>query len=320
MVAEPLRIAIVTPAARGSRVGNRVTALRWAGLLRGLGHRPRVSSEWRDEPCDLLISVHAAKSAGAVRAARSARPDLPIATLLSGTDIYPTFAPDAATSLALGDADALIALQPLAAGALPAHLRSRVHTVVQSATPRAPQRVRERQVCVLAHLRPVKAPLLAVRAVRSLAADAPVDLVLAGSQLDPDYSALVQREAALDPRISYVGELDRAGAKRLIAGSAACLVPSLAEGGANVISEAIAAGTPVLCSAVPGNLGLLGSDWPGAFEPGDVEGCARMLLRTATEPAFVDDLRARTVLMQPMVAPAAEREAWRRLLEALCGR
>ena len=320
MVAEPLRITIVTPAARGSRVGNRVTALRWAALLRGLGHRPRIAPGWRDVPCDLLISVHAVKSANAVRAARTARPGLPIATLLSGTDIYPTFAPDASTSAAIEAADALIALQPLARDALPAHLRARVRTVVQSATPGTARSVRERQVCVLAHLRPVKAPLLAVRAVRSLPADAPVELVLAGGELDPDYSALVRREVALEPRISYVGELGRTEAKRLIAGSAACLVPSLAEGGANVISEAVAAGTPVLCSAVPGNLGLLGSDWPGAFEPGDVEGCARMLLRTVTEPAFVDDLRARTVLMQPMVAPAAEREAWRRLLAELCGR
>lgn len=323
MVAEPLRIAIVTPAARGSQVGNRVTALRWAGLLRQLGHRPRISSAWRDAPCDALITVHAVKSAHAVRAARQARPDLPIITLLSGTDIYPTFAPDASTLAALRAADALIALQPLAAASLPADLRDRVRTVRQSATA-APAScaapTADLRVCLLAHLRPIKAPLLAVRAVAALPPATSVTLTLAGRRLDAAYGEEVVAAAAREPRVTWIGALDRGRAKRLIADSAACLVPSAAEGGANVVSEAIAAGTPVLCSDAPGNLGLLGADWPGAFQGGDVASCTRLLQRAASDPAFVDDLRTRTAAMQPMVAPAAELAAWRVLLDQLIPR
>lgn len=318
MVAGPLRIAIVTPAARGSLVGNRATALRWAGLLRQLGHRPRLVGAWRDGPCDLLVAVHAVKSADAVLRARRARPDLPIVTLLSGTDIYPELPADATARAALRAADALIALQPRATAALPAELRARAHTIVQSATAAPPTpRAGGFALCLLAHLRPVKAPLLAVRAVAALPREVDVTLTLAGDRLDERYSERVLAEVAQEPRAAWVGRLSRGAAKQLIARSAACLVPSAAEGGANVVSEAIAARTPVLCSDVPGNLGLLGADWPGTFREGDVASCAELLRRAAAEPEFVDDLRARTVAMQPMVSPAAERAAWQRLLAAL---
>ena len=63
------RITIITPAGHGSKRGNRVTALRWAGLLRQLGHRVSIATEWRDHAVDVLITVHAIKSATAVLAA-----------------------------------------------------------------------------------------------------------------------------------------------------------------------------------------------------------------------------------------------------------
>jgi len=320
MVADPLRISIVTPAMRGSRAGNRVTALRWAGLLRQLGHRPALTDRWRDQECDVLVTVHAQKSAPAVLAARAARPTLPIATLLSGTDIYPSFAPDAETLAALDAADALLALQPRAVDVLPEQLRGRARTIVQSATAVTAARAPGFQVCVLAHLRPVKAPLLAVQAVTALPRDIPVTLVLAGDRLDEAYSAEVLAAVEQEPRVAWRGALDRRSSKALLAESAACLVPSRAEGGANVVSEAIATDTPVLCSAIPGNLGLLGDDWPGAFADGDVTACAALLQRAATDAAFLDDLCARTQRLQENVRPARERAAWAALLAEISAR
>ena len=320
MVADPLRISIVTPSPRSSRAGNRVTALRWAGLLRQLGHRPELTDRWRDQACDVLVTVHAEKSAAAVLAARAARPALPIVTLLSGTDIYPDFAPNAETLAALDAADALLALQRRAVDALPEQLRDRARTMTQSATAAHAARAPGFQVCVLAHLRPVKAPLLAVQAVTALPRDLPVTLVLAGERLDEAYSDEVLAAVEQEPRVTWRGALDRRSSKALLAESTACLVPSRAEGGANVVSEAIAADTPVLCSAIPGNLGLLGADWPGAFADGDVAACAALLQRAATDAAFVDDLCARTAQLQPMVAPARERAAWATLLAELVAR
>ena len=52
------------------------------------------------------------------------------------------------------------------------------------------------------------------------------------------------------------------------------------EGGANVVSEAIAVGVPVVGVAHPGSVGLLGEDYPGYFPVGDTEGLAALLRRT----------------------------------------
>ena len=63
-------IHIVTPAPRGSRKGNRITADRYAQLLRALGHHVTVGTDERD--CDLLLALHARKSAPAMRRFRRA--------------------------------------------------------------------------------------------------------------------------------------------------------------------------------------------------------------------------------------------------------
>ena len=65
-----MNIAIVTPAPPGSRKGNRVTAMRWARLLRQLGHRVRVCHGHHGGRWDLLVALHARRSAGVVEVFR----------------------------------------------------------------------------------------------------------------------------------------------------------------------------------------------------------------------------------------------------------
>lgn len=320
------RVSIVTPAAPGSRKGNRATAVRIAALLRQLGCRPHITTHWDGAPTDVLIAVHAHKSADAVFACAAQQPAARIVVLLAGTDLHPT--PDA-TPPQLGEralaaaarADALVALHSLVAATLPEELRHKTRTIVQSATAEPAPRASRFTAVLLAHLRPVKQPLLAVQALRAVPADVPFELVLAGGRLaeagDEAYAAQVEAAVAAEPRARFVGELPRRDAKRLLAAAHVCLVPSNAEGGANVVSEAIAAGVPVLCSDVAGNVGLLGADWPGTFPAGDAGALGALLTRCVREPAFLDDLCRRTQVLQPMVAPAREREAWRRLLAEL---
>lgn len=308
-------LGIVTPAARRTRTGNRVTALRWAQRLRELGHRVFVAQDWLGRPCDALIAVHARRSAAAVMRFRAAHPDRPVLLLLAGTDIYPTFTPDPPTLAALAASTRLIALQQQAAAVVPLGLRDRVRTIEQSAVvaPMArPDGVFT--VITLAHLRPVKDPLRAAEAVRLLPDLRDLRVTLVGKALDAELAAAATCLAAVDPRISWPGELPRATAMRQLAAAHLCVVPSLGEGGANVVSEAIAAGTPLLASRIPGNTGLLGEDWLGLFPVGDTATLAALIRRARQEPPFLAELRQRTLALRPLVAPSRERELWRRLL------
>lgn len=308
-------VVIVTLAPRHSRSGNRATALRWAAMLRQLGAHVRIRDAWRGEPCDLLVAVHAVKTATNVLAAAAALPRLRIVVLLAGTDVYPHYVPDPATAAALERADVLVALQPLAGDTLPAHLRPKVRTILQSATRH--DRVRAHtpfRVSVLAHLRPVKDPLVTIEALAHVPKDVPIELHLAGRAMTSELAASVLAATAAEPRAQWHGELSRRLARELLATSHACIVPSVAEGGANVVSEAIAAGTPVFATSIPGNLGLLGNDWPAIFPVGDAAALGALLTRAATDRTFHQSLVDRTRAIQPMVEPRRELLAWQRLL------
>ena len=83
-----LKIRIVTPAGRGKRNGNRITAVRWATLIREIGHDVSVGTEYRGDACDLLVAIHASKSHDAVASYRRRYPEGPVTVLLAGTDLY----------------------------------------------------------------------------------------------------------------------------------------------------------------------------------------------------------------------------------------
>lgn len=314
-----LRAIVVTPAARGSRSGNRTTALRWAVLLRRCGLSVAVRERWDGEPADLLVAVHAVKSRDSVLAHEAAFPCAKRVVLLAGTDVYPTFAPDADTLRALQVADAIVTLQPMAQLALPKALQHKVHTIVQSATAVAGAIRAERglTVCLLAHLRAVKDPLLPFAALAHVPQDLDVTVTLAGKPLDAELGRQAAAWSTQDQRAIYVGELDRVAARRLVAESRLLVVPSTAEGGANVISEAIAAGTPIAATRVPGNVGLLGGDWPALFAAGDATGLGRLLTELATDRTRYAKLVRATTALQEMVSPATELARWRHVLGVL---
>jgi len=90
--------------------------------------------------------------------------------------------------------------------------------------------------------------------------------------------------------------------------------PSLMEGGANVVVEAVTSGTPVLASRVSGNVGMLGARYPGYFEPGDAAGLAALLVRALKGPAYLARLRSACAKRRTLFHPAAEARAVRRLV------
>ena len=83
-----MKISLVTPAGKQSRAGNRTTAVRWARILQDLGHRVNISEESDGDGADMMIAVHAWRSAGSIRTFSTRHPDKPLIVLLAGTDIY----------------------------------------------------------------------------------------------------------------------------------------------------------------------------------------------------------------------------------------
>jgi glycosyltransferase involved in cell wall biosynthesis len=85
------------------------------------------------------------------------------------------------------------------------------------------------------------------------------------------------------------------------------------EGGAQVVMEAVCSGTPVLASRIDGNVGLLGADYAGYFEPGDAAGLAHLLRQTRASQGQPHGLLARLAAQcaarAPLFAPAAERQS-----------
>jgi glycosyltransferase involved in cell wall biosynthesis len=95
------------------------------------------------------------------------------------------------------------------------------------------------------------------------------------------------------------------------------VLSSIMEGGANVVSEALVAGVPVLASKIDGSVGLLGRDYPGYFPLGDTEALSALLHRAETDPAFQADLRRHCAAHAPLFEPAREQRSWHDALREL---
>ncbi len=111
------------------------------------------------------------------------------------------------------------------------------------------------------------------------------------------------------PRYHWVGELPRREAQRLLARARLLAQTSIMEGGANAVSEALASGMPVVVSRIPGNVGMLGEDYPGYYEPSDEKALAQLLYRAETDAAFYDTLKARCEARRQLVLPEREKAA-----------
>lgn len=317
-----MRIRIITPAPPRTRHGNRVTALRWQRILRDLGHRVSLHEDYAGERCDLLIALHARKSFASICRYRETRPDAPLIVALTGTDVYGDLARASEPLRAIQLADKVIVLQPLAARELPADIRTKAVTIYQSCPviERIPPDPRYFDICVIAHLRDVKDPFRAAEAARNLPPSSRIRILHAGGALDAGTMEFAQEEMRRNPRYRWLGEMPGWKARRLIARSRCLALTSKMEGGANVISEALAASTPILSSRIPGSIGLLGEDYPGYFEVGDTAGLTKLMQRAESDPQFYAALKERCVRLKSLVDPTLELESWRALLRELAER
>lgn len=311
------RITIVSPANARDNNGNWQTASRWAQFLSGR-HAVEVCAAWppegrpagQTEAPDLLVALHARRSATSLAAFGVAFPQRPTILVLTGTDLYRDIdsAPEARASLE--QASALVVLQEAGLARLPAPLRARARVIYQSA-PALPRRHPPAPgdgrlaICMIGHLRPEKDPLTFMRSA-ALVTDERVSLLHIGGSLDETLAAAARAAGRETPRYRWLGPLPHAETRARLAACHAMAITSTMEGGANVIIEAVTSGVPVLASGIEGNRGMLGADYAGYFPPGDAAALARLIDRCAGDAAFHAQLARQCAARAPLFEPAAE--------------
>ncbi len=280
----------------------------------------RVDFEYDGCAADLLVAVHAWRSAPSIERYKATYPERPLVLQLSGTDIYEYLESDPVPTVrSMELADRLVALNDLAWRVVPKRLRSRLCVIHQSAMP-PPHRQPDRRsvvVSVIGHLRDVKDPLRAAFAARLLPADSRVRVEQVGRAYTKAWAGQARAEMAANSRYLWRDDVPAAAVRRLLARSHAMVISSISEGGANVISEAAVAGVPILASRMDGNVGLLGANYPGYFTVGDTPGLARLMLRFERDRDFARALALATKRRAALFQPAREVAGWRRLLAEL---
>ena len=197
--------------------------------------------------------------------------------------------------------------------------RSKLRVLHQSAHLLRPGRksTRSFDVAVIGHLRHVKDPMRAALAARRLPASSRMRIVHYGAAENPRWAAAAKAEMARNPRYVWRGDRPRAEVGRLLGRARVMVLSSRSEGGANVISEAVAAKVPILASRIDGSVGLLGRDYPGYFPVGDTAALAQLLHRVESDPPYLSRLQRAIARRAPFFRPAREKAAWKKLIREL---
>ena len=300
-------VVIISPALASANNGNWHTARRWARCLASHA-RVSIDKEWRGASADFLIALHARRSAASIAAFAERYPERPLIVVLTGTDLYRDIAVDEDAKRSLALASHLVVLQDEGIMALPADYAAKTIVIYQSARLLRPGRRSRRHfdLALIGHQRPEKDPLTALHALRRLPADLPVRLFHVGGDLDPQLAAEVRAQGAGDSRYQALGALPQAATRQLIKRCHLLLLPSLMEGGANVLIEAVTSGVPVLGSDIPGNRGMLGADYPGWFPVGDAARLAELISAAARDPDYYAVLSRRCAERVSLFSPAHE--------------
>lgn len=315
----------MTPALADANNGNWRTARRWADMLAS-AYRVRLTRVWSaqdKEAADdvLMIALHARRSAPSVAAWRAARGRAPLLLALTGTDLYRDIDVDPDAQHSLACADRMVVLNELGPARLPEAYRGRCEVVLQSCAARRPLTAkpsRTTRALMVGHLRGEKDPGTWFRAVRRLTHRKDLRFDHIGEALQPDLAEEARALMAAVPTYRWLGARPHGEARRRIQSAHVLVHPSVMEGGAQVVIEAIRSGTPVLASRMDGNVGLLGADYGGYFEVGDDRTLASLLVRVRDErdmlPALARQIERRAPLFAPEAEAASLHRAVRRLL------
>lgn len=313
-------VLIISPALAEANNGNWQTAWRWSRLLRP-ALRVTIARQWQGENADVMLALHARRSAASVLAWAQVKGSAQLAVVLTGTDLYRDIHTDPLAQRALQLAGQLVLLQERAPAALPQEYRHKAQVIFQSAPRRATLVKSSRHVRALmvGHLRDEKDPLTYLRAAARLALRPDIYLDHIGDALEPALGQAAQLAASRYPQYRWLGAMAHTATRSRIQRAHVLVHPSQMEGGAQVILEAVQSGTPVLASRIDGNVGMLGPDYAGYFALGDDGALAALLQRCQDEADFLPLLRQQCAARAPLFEPQREQALLRGLVAELAG-
>ena len=323
-------VVIVSPALAAANNGNWQTARRWQEFIAptcGV----RILQTWPDAQAhgdDVMLALHARRSAGAIQAWAQAHGSQGLAVVLTGTDLYQDIDSDPTAQRSLQLADRLVVLQELGVTALPEALRGKASVIYQSTEPLAAVAKTSEllRTVMVGHLRAVKSPETLFEAAQLLASRDDIRIDHIGEALEPALGEQARTTALNCPGYHWLGALPHGQTRECIRRAHLLIHASAMEGGAHVVLEAVCSGTPVLASRIPGNVGMLGADYEGYFQHGEAAELSALMLRCrASQPGRSDGpadpllgrLGAQCALRAPLFAPASERAALLHLIDHL---
>ncbi|AGG33927.1 Glycosyltransferase [beta proteobacterium CB] len=312
-------IEIVTPAPPGSLHGNRITAMRWQRLLKSLGYQSSITEAWSGKPCDLLVALHAKRSHQSIQRFKKLYPTHPVVLVMTGTDIYRDFDKTTKVIDSMKMADAIVVLQSKALESLPKRFHKKVTVIYQSistVTRKIPPKGYWLST-LIGHLRPEKDPFCAPHSLDLIPAQSQLKLIHLGKAMSPSMERQAIAMMEHQSRYQWLGELSHGKTLQWLARSNIMVISSRMEGGAHVVSEAIAIGVPVIASDIPGNRGLLGDDYPAYFPVGDIKALSELLYKAESNPSFYQKLNKAILTRKKLVQPELERRSIQVLMKKL---
>ncbi len=301
-------VVIISPALQDANNGNWQTAKRWAAML-AQHYRTRIVKSWdADASDDIMLALHARRSAGSIAAWHAQRGSKGLIVALTGTDLYRDIHSDTSAQASLDAAGHLIVLQELGVQQLPAQHRAKTVTIFQSTGTRKtlPKTAKHLNAVMVGHLRDEKMPQTLFEAARLLKDDQGIRITHIGAGLDEALAQDAIKTEALCAGYTWARGLKHSQTLAKIQRAHVLVHTSKMEGGAHVLMEAVCSGTPVLASRMDGNVGMLGGDYLGYFPVGDAKALASLLRKCKDEPRFLDQLAKQCAKRAPLFSPASE--------------
>lgn len=290
--------------------------MRWQDFLEKLGYAVVVTESWSGVDSATLIALHAYRSHSSILEFHKSHPDKSIILVLTGTDLYRDMAVHSEVIRSMEIADQLVVLQSAALDTIPENLRYKARVIYQSVNIDISGEITNPnfQVAVIGHLREEKDPFCTARSLPLMPSTSKIHVLHLGMAMSEQMEQTAKEYNETLEHYRWLGEVSHGDTLNILAKSRLMVISSLMEGGAHVVSEAIALGIPIIASDIPGNRGLLGDDYLGYFPVGNEIALASLLHRCETTPDFYAALKKQIEIRKDLIIPKREMQSIHELM------